>query len=233
MKKLIALLCTTALLCTCAACSRKEPKPTENTTPTYEIKDPQKENAIPTEDLSRYATQTGLLTNYRIALGYTSTTENVVTIILHDGSNQQTRRVFHNIVHPDGTSTLNTQEDIRYIWSENAQYQMKNGEEKKLDYEFSQAADETTFAVTVNSLTCDGFYEAISANMATATYNIIKDCYELDGIQLTNDNETIMFEDVQIFVSSNYIESIYCTNGTQEITIELTGINDVNFGGMA
>lgn len=233
MKKLLSFLCIMTVLCTCAACSRKNPtqtQPTDETTPTYEFRDPQKENAIPTDDLSRYATKTGMLTNYRVATGYTSTTENIVTIVLHDGVNQQTQRILHNTINPDGTVTLTKKEDIRYVWSENAKYQMQNDEEKKLDYSFSQSAAETTFASTVNALTCDGFYETIAANMSTATYNIVKDYYELDAMQLTHGNETLMFEDVHVVVSSKYIESIHCSNGTQTITIELTGIDDVDFG---
>lgn len=234
MKKLIALLCTVTLLCTCAACSQKNPDdthPTGETTPTYEIRDPQKENAIPTEDLSRYAINTGKLTNYRIAAGYTSTTENVVTIILHDGKNQQTRRILHNTINPDGTSTLDKKEDIRYVWSENAQYQICDGKEEKFEHTFQQPAAETTLSLTVNELTCDGFFEAIVTNMSTSTYNIVKDCYNLDAIQLSNGDETLLFDDISIIVASDYIESIHCANGTQEITLELTGINDVDFGG--
>lgn len=234
MKKLIALVCTVTMLCACAACSQKKSNPTQptgETTPTYEIRDPQKENAIPTDDLSRYATKTGQLTNYRVAAGYTSTTENVVTIILHDGKNQQTKRVLHNTIKPDGSAVLDKKEDIRYVWSDNAQYVTNDGEEKKSNCTFAQSAEETTFAKTVNTVVCDGFYETITTNMATATYNIVKDCYELDSMQFTHETETLLFENVTIFVSSDYIESIHCSNGTQEITIELTGINDVDFGG--
>ncbi|MBQ8806278.1 MAG: hypothetical protein IJZ68_07485 [Bacteroidaceae bacterium] len=237
MKKIIALLCAVLMLCMCAACSNKpdyndDITPEDNSTePTYEVQDPQKDNAIPTDDLSRYATATGVLTNYRLAAGYTSTTENIVTIIMHDGKNQQTRKIFYNTVNPDGTSMMNKQEEFRYVWSENAKYTVKDDEEVKAEYAFAQPALETTFAVSVDELTCKGFYDAIVQHMATATYNIIKDYYELDTIQLDNGEETILFDDIYITVSNGRIESIHCTNGTQTITIELTGINDVNFGG--
>ena len=237
MKKIIALLCIVMILCTCAACSQQEyydemiTDETTEPTESIEVHDPQKENAIPTDDLSRYATNTGSLTNYRIAAGYTSTTENVVTIIMHDGENQQSRRVLHNTINPDGTATLSKHEEYRLVWSENAKYTSKDNEEVKADYSFEKSAAETTFAVVVDELVCPGFYDAIITNMSTATYNIIKDYYELDPIEIAYNGETMLFSTIYITVSGNRIESIHCDNGTQSITIELTGVNDVNFGG--
>lgn len=236
MKKLIALLCVVMLLCTCVACSREpnyDDSPVDYNEPTtsVEVKDPQKENAIPTDDLSRYATTTGALTNYRIAAGYTSTTENIVNIILHDGKDQQTRRVFYNTINPDGTSTMNKQEEWSFVWSENAKYTIKDGEKIRSEHNFTQSATETTFAVMVDELICAGFYDAIISKMSTATYNIVKDYYELETIELVQGNETFLFDEIYITVFSNQIESIHCNNGTQSIIIELTGVNDVDFGG--
>lgn len=237
MKKIIALLCILALMLTCAACSNNQNYtddtiPDDSTEPTYEHRDPQKEQALPSDDLSRYAVATGELTNYRVAVGYTSDVENIVTVILHDGKGQQNRTIITNTMHPDGTAEMSKYETVRYVWSENAKYtSTNNGEEKKATHAFNVSAEQTNLAVVLDEMVCSGFYQAITTNMSTATYNIIDDCYELDSIQLVANNETWLFEDVFVTVSSGRIESIHCSNGTQTIVIELTGVDDVNFGG--
>lgn len=237
MKKLIALLCILALMLACAACSNNpsytdDTVPDESTDPTYELRDPQQEEALPSDDLSRYAITTGALTNYRIAVGYTSDVENIVTVILHDGKNQQNRTIITNKINSDGTAEMSKYETVRYVWNENSKYtSLNNGEEKKTTHAFDMTAEQTTLAVTLNELVCPGFYEAIITNMSTSVYDIIGDCYKLDGITLIHNDETWMFDDISVTVSSNRIESIHCSNGTQTITIELTGVNNVDFGG--
>lgn len=237
MKKFIALLCSFVLLFTCAACANNQnytddTVPDDSTEPSYELRDPQKEEALPSDDLSRYAIATGELTNYRVAVGYTSNVENIVTVILHDGKDQQSRTIITNKINPDGTAEMSKYETVRYIWSDNAKYtSLNDGEEKKTVHTFDVTAEQTTLAVILNELVCPGFYEAIIANMSTSVYNIIDDCYELDGITLVHNDETWLFDDILVTVSSDRIESISCSNGTQTITIELTGVNNVNFGG--
>lgn len=235
MKKLLVMICIVALMLTCAACS-KEPTysdgPGESespTSPTYEVKDPQKENALPTDDLSLAAINTGKLSNYRVAVGYTSTTENIVTIILHDGKDQQTRNIIVNTVHPDGTASMQKQEFVRYVWSENAKY--TNEQTEPAAHTFATSAVDTTLSTTIDEMVCEGFYAAIEERIASSVYDVIKDHYKLDSIELSQNGETWSFNDVFVTIASDRIESIHCTNGTQTIVIEVTGVNDVNFGG--
>lgn len=232
MKKNIALICAILMVFGLAGCRGSDKGDEQNSTQPSEsihVYDPQKENAIPTEDLTRYAEDTGALTNYRVACIRTSDVESVTTIVLHDGKDEQRQRILYNTINPDGAMMLTKNIEYRFVYSESKRYTMVDDTYQPEDYTFEMSAANATLAYMVDSIVEQGFFAAILEGMNSATYNIIHDNYELNDISFVVGEETVNFNDVTVVIRGNYVRSISCTNGTQSVYIEVTGINDVNF----
>lgn len=226
MKKGISLFLIIAMMFSFAACHTSNTNtPSNSATPI--IKDPQQEASMSYKELNDIVQKTGKLTNYKIAYTYSSDVDNVVTILMHDGVNVQSQNVIKNNIASDGSLSLESSSEYKYVFSQNKKYSKTDDKWIAENYTFKVSAPNATYAYTINQLTCEGFFETIKESLNVAKYDIIHDYYSMPDINLTHNNEAFVFEDVFLTFKGGYLFSIVCSNRTQTILIELTGINNV------
>ncbi len=229
MKKLIALFCIALCIFTLVACNNNGAPVDSSTTPNQstepEVKDPQKEYSLTPETLTQYATATGNLANYCLALTYTTDSSSTVTIFMNDGQDKQREHTIINTI-VNGAHVLNKNTITKWSIKDKLVYD-ETTPDNIITTEYTNPVEPKSITVeyTLNRLIADEFYNALLSAFQTAEYDIINERYILGTISMPHGDETIIFENVYCTVLNGYIESVTCMNSTQTLTFEINTIH--------
>lgn len=230
MKKLIALFCVVLCICMLVACGNNNDTPIdESTNPSQseevKPKDPQKEHAITPETLTQYAKATGDLTNYCLALTYTTDSKSTVTIFMNDGQDKQREHTITNTII-NGAHILDKNTITKWSTKEKLIYDETNPDNiTTTEYANPVEPKLITVEYTLNRIIADEFYNALLNAFQTAEYDILNERYILGTISMPHGDETIIFETVYCTILNGYIESVTCMNSTQTLTFEINTIH--------
>ena len=228
MKQVILFILIALCWSMCSCNNTQEPNVSDISSDTIPFRDLQQEEALSSEQLKALIERTGRLSNYKLLYNYSSNVDSTMILVMHDGKNTQVQQVVKNKIDENGVLSMKSMDEYKYVFSEHTKYTKVNDEWIAENCVFTTPAQEMTYMYMVNDLVCNNFFETLINTLDAAKYNIVKNHYTIPDINLTHNDETLLFEDVFLTFEGGYLREIFCTNSTQSICIQLTGVDNVH-----